>query len=188
MTKIIHPRSLGRMRVGDVAFQFRMGAGFAGDVNRGHPASILPCLIDAAAPPTLSGQPVVIDATTQGVRPLVAGDSALTNIWGVVVRSFPFQQMTTALQAGAVALGVSGPNLQQPIDILTAGYIMVNVNGQTLKGGAVFVWIAASSGAHVQGGFESAGSGGNTIALDTGRYFWNSPPDATGVAELRIVV
>lgn len=187
---LIRPaRSLGRFRTCDVAFQYRMGAGFAGDVNRGHPASIQPCLIDAAAPPTLSGQAVVVDPTTQGVRPLVAGDSALTGIWGVTVRAYPFQQaLTGGGRVGAIGFGVAAPNSQQPIDVLTAGYIMVNVVGATLKGAPVFIWIAASSGAHVQGGFEQAATGGSTISLDTARYFWNSPPDASGIAELRIVV
>lgn len=187
MSKLIIPESLGRRRTCDVAFTYRAGAGFPGDVNRGHPASIQPCLIDVNAPPTLNGQPVVVDATTQGVRPLVAGDAGLTDIWGVVVRAFPYQQATATGQYGAIALGTSAPAGLQPIDILTAGYIMVSVVGQTLKGGAVFIWVAASAGAHVQGGFESAASGGNTIALN-GNFAYNSPPDSIGVAELSILL
>lgn len=179
-------RSFGRMRATDVAFPYRMGAGFPGDVNRGHPASIEPCLIDVNAPPTVYGQPVVVDPTTQGVRPLSAGDSALTDIWGVTCRPYPFQQSTTSLQYGAVNLGSAGVAAAQPIDVLTGGYIMVAVVGSTVKGGAVFIWIAASSGSHVQGGFEAASGGGSTIALNTQKFKWNSPPDSSGVAELKI--
>ena len=38
-----------RQKTRDVAFTFRMGAGFAGDVNRTHPASIEPVMIECMA-------------------------------------------------------------------------------------------------------------------------------------------
>jgi hypothetical protein len=160
-----------------------MAAGFPGDVNRGHPSSIQPCLIDPNAPPTAYGQPVVVDAATQGVRPLAAADQALTTIWGVTARPYPIQQSTTSNSYGAVPYGSVAPPLAQPIDVLRGGYIMVVVNGAPIKGGAVFIWTAASAGAHVQGGFEAATPGGNGAALDA-TFVWNSPADPTGVAEL----
>jgi hypothetical protein len=166
---------------------FRMNAGAPGDVNRGHPASIQPCLIDPNAPPTLYGQAVTVDPTTQGVRPLVAGDSALTTIWGVTVRPYPIQQATTANNYGAVAYGNLAPPLLQPIDVMTAGYIFVPVVGSPVKGGTVYIWYAAASGSHVQGGFEASSTGGSTLTLST-NYAWNSPPDANGNAELKILV
>jgi hypothetical protein len=175
-----------KFRTVDTAFQFRMNAGFPGDVNRGHPASIQPALIDSNAPPTAYGQAVVIDATTQGVRPIVAGDSALTDIWGVTVRPYPIQQATTNQSYGEVAYGSVAPPTLQPIDILRGGYIMVNVGtlyGSPVKGGPVFIFYAATGGGHIQGGFEGA-TGATTIALNPLLYQWNSPPDASGVAEL----
>jgi hypothetical protein len=190
MRSLIVPRSLGRFRTCDVAFQYRAGAGFPGDVSRGHPASIQPCLIDPNAPPTQFGQPVVVDAVTQGVRPIVAGDIALTDIWGVAVRPYPFQQSTTANNYGAVPTGQAGVANLQPIDVLTGGYILVLVNTATAaavaKGGAVFIWCGAAGGGHTVGGFEGQASGGNTMALSTGRYKWNSPVDGSNVAELGI--
>ena len=57
---------------------------------------------------------------------------------------------------------------------------------QPVKGGAVFVWCAATSGSHIQGGFESVASGGNTAALDTTRYQFNGPADANGNVEVCI--
>ena len=74
------------------------------------------------------------------------------------------------------------------MDILRAGYITVPVVGAPVQGGAVFIWIAASSGNHVQGGFEDQASAGNTIALDTSKYFFNNAPDADGYVELGIVL
>lgn len=181
-------RSLGRHRTCDTAFTFRMGAGFAGDVNRGHPASILPCLIDPTNPVTLFGIPVIVVTTSNGVRPFAAGDTALVDAFGVSVRPFPYQQATTANNYGAVAYGAGAPSTLQPLDVLRAGYIMVPVVGTVTKGGAVFVWCAAASGAHVQGGFEAAASGGNTAALATPKFMWNSPADSTGIAELSITL
>ena len=189
MNMIIRPRSLGRSRTCDIAFQFRAGAGFPGDVSRGHPASIQPCIIDVNAPPTQYGQPVVVDSVTQGVRPIVAGDSALTDIWGVLVRPYPFQQSTTSNSYGAVPIGQAGVAKLQPVDVLTGGYILVAVNSATaasaLKGGPVFIWYGATAGGHVLGGFEGA-TGATVLTLSTGRYKWNSPVDASGYAELMI--
>lgn len=180
------PRSYGRHRTRDTAFQFRMGAGFGGDVNRGHPASIQACLVDPVAPPQFYGEAVLIATASQGAREVAAGDSALTNIWGVTVRPYPIQQQS-ATAYGAIAYGAGVPPSQQPIDILTAGYILVPVVGSPVKGGAVFVWYGATGAGHTLGGFEAA-SGASTMALDTGRYKWNSPPDANGIAELSITL
>ena len=71
---------VGRMRTTDnySAFVYRQGAGFPGDVSRGQNARVEPCLIDANAPPTAYGQPVLVDSTTQGVRPFTTGDQSNT--------------------------------------------------------------------------------------------------------------
>ena len=183
-------RSLGRYRTVDTSIAFRMNSGAAGDVNRGHPASIQPCLISPINPVTAYGQPVVVDAaggSNQGVRPLSAGDAALTAIWGVTARPYPIQQGTTNNNYGAVNYGNLAPPLLQPIDVMTVGYMMVSVVGNVVKGGAVFIWTAASGGGHTQGGFESAANGGNTASLSA-NYQWNNANDANGIAELKIVV
>lgn len=177
-----------RFRTIDTAIAFRMGAGVAGDVNRGHPSSIQPCIIDAASPPLQYGTPVVIDAASQGVRPIGAGDNALIDIWGVTTRPYPIQQSTTSNSYGEAPYGGAGVPALQPIDVLRGGYIMVPVNilaGSPVKGGAVFIWYAASGGGHVQGGFEGAATGGSTLAL-SGAYSWNNAPDSNNIAELVI--
>lgn len=180
---------MGRRRTRDsgTAFAFRMGAGFPGDVNRGHPASIEPTLIDASAPPTAFGQAVLVDATTDGVRPFAAGDTAVTIIWGITVRPFPFQQQA-ATNYGAIGFGAAAPPTSGEIDVLRAGYIMGTAlpagSAAVSKGSAVYVWCAASSGAHIQGGFESAATGGSTAALDVSRYQFNGPADANGNVEI----
>lgn len=184
-------RSLGRHRTTDTAIPFRMAAGFAGDVNRAHPASIQPCLISPVNPVTAYGQAVVVDTaggSNNGVRPIAgAGDNGLTEIWGVTARPYPIQQATTSNQYGAAPYGSVAPPLLQPVDVVRGGYVLVNVNtsvASPVKGGAVFIWYAVSGGGHIQGGFEGGATGGSTIALNVNDYQWNNAPDASGVAEL----
>lgn len=172
-----------------VAFPFRMGAGFAGEVNRTHPAGIEPALNDATNPVLAYGLACVYTSAGNSVRQMASGDSSLTNINGVTVRPNP-QQPSTAPQpyggTGTVAapFGYAGtPPVGAPIDILKQGYIIVPVVGTPVKGGAVYVWTGATGGGHTQGGFEAAS--GTTLAIETdGRTYFNSPPDAFGNCEL----
>lgn len=170
------------------AYLYRMGAGFPGDINRTHPVSVEPALIDVNSPPTAYGQPVLVDATTQGVRPFAAGDQSNTVAsapWGWTARAFPTQQAQTNQNYGAVAFGSVAPPVSGQIDVMTSGYMMVQLpSGQTsVKGGAVYVWCAASTGVHVLGGIESAASAGNTTQLSYA--FFNGSPDSSGNVEIR---
>ena len=179
----------GRRFTCDAAFSFRMGAGFPGDVNRTHPASIEPAIMSNTVVP-FYGFPVVIAADgTNGVRPFGVGDGALTTIYGVAVRPFPQQQATGSSAFGAQAFGVGVPPASVPVDVIRQGYVTVQLPTDApnaAKGGAVFIWIAASAGTHVLGGFESVAAGGNTIALAPTRYMFNGPQDASGNVELVI--
>lgn len=169
-----------------VAFQYRMGGGIPGDINRTHPASVEACLVDPTNPPTAFGIAVLPVSGSNGVRMFGAGDTAVTRIWGITARPYPFQAQS-ATNFGAQNLGSATPPTNQPIDVMRMGYISVQLPaGQAVtKGSAVYVWCAASTGSHVQGGFEGAASGGNTAALDS-HYAFNGPADANGVAEISI--
>lgn len=178
---------VGRRMTHDVAITYRMGAGFVGDINRVHPFSAEPALADPTNPPTLPGQPVIAVAASNGVRALLAGDTALTDIYGITVREYPTQPNSSTTFGSLSTQGFGGSTVSpaQALTILRSGYIMVKVSGSVAvaKGGAVFVWVAASSGSHVQGGFEPVASAGNTIPLP-GKTTWNGPADANGIAEL----
>jgi hypothetical protein len=173
------------MKTNDVAFTFRMGAGFPGDVNRTHPASIEPCLIDPSAPPTGFGQPVLVNGTTQGVRPFTTGDQSNTVAagYGLTVRPYPFQQ-SSASNYGAAAIGDGAPPSTGVVDVLRSGYIMAKLPaGQTsVKGGLVYVWCTASTGVHVQGGIEASYDAGDTTQLLNATF--NGSPDASGNVEI----
>jgi hypothetical protein len=167
-----------------VAYAYRMPVATApGEVNRAHPNSIEPTACSPTTPPTAFGQAVVVDAANQGVRPVQAGDSALTDVYGFTVRPYPYQAGSSGLY-GAAPLGAAAPALNQPMDVMRMGYMIVSVVGSPKKGQPVFVWCAASGGGHVQGGCEAAASAGNTIALGNSKTTFNGTPDATGLVEI----
>ncbi len=286
-----------RARTHDVAFTYRMGGGFPGDVNRTHPASILPGLMNATTPVRLYGDPVLVNQADNTVRGFAASDlgaiaptqaalatstsggtglaattayyyvvTALTalgestrsneqtvttgagatnsntvswaavpnatgykvyrgtqpggelqyytvgavtsyvdtgaavsgqgtppavnttypnKIAGIAVRPFPVQQQSGNMSA---ALGAATPPTSGVFDYLNDGFIIAKCNNfganPSTKGGAVHIWVAASSGNHVQGGFEAAATAGSTIPV--ANAFWNGPPDANGVTEIQV--
>lgn len=178
--------SRGRRFTTDVAITYRMDGIYPGQINRFEDATLEPCLIDASAPPTAFGQPVVVDPTTQGVRPLVAGDTAVTDIYGFTARPYPYQP-DSASNYGAVSLGNATPPATGVTDILRSGYIGSKLGGSVdaVKGGRVYIWIAVSSGAHVQGAVEAAATSGSTILLPA-RITFNGPKDANGNVELSV--
>lgn len=186
--KISVARSVGVIYTKDAqSIQFRMPAGFPGDVNRTHPVAIEPVTMDPTNPPTAYGQPGVIDATSKLFRRLGAGDTALTDVYGITVRPFPTQQQST-VNFGQAVIGGDAPTSINKVDVMRSGYIMVKLNNPTAqpsaKGGTVNIWIAASSGANVQGQFNASATGGSTIALPTPRCTFNGAPDADGNVEV----
>lgn len=174
----------GRARTHDIAFTFRMGAGFPGEVNRTHPASIYASAMHATQPVRLYGDACLYDGATNTVRGFQAGDTAVTKQAGVLVRPYPTQQTSGGMTSTIGGAGV--PVSNQPADVLEDGAIMVKCNNfgvnAPTKGGAVFVWCTASAGNNVQGGFQAAASAGNTAAIVNA--YWNGPCDANGIAEM----
>lgn len=174
------------------SFPFRMGAGFPGDITRTHPVDVFPELIDSAdsTPPTAYGQAVLLAATNKGVRPFVAGDTAVVDVYGVTVRPFPAQQTTGGMSA---TFGSAVPPTSGEIDILRRGTIIVQVPlldiASVVKGGAVFVRCQNSPGANDPvAGFKGQADGGNTAALNSFRYQFNGTPDASGFVELMVKI
>lgn len=184
-------RGCAFVKDGASSFPYRMGAGFPGDVTRTHPVDIEPDLIDSAdgTPPTAYGQAVLVAANNRGVRPLVAGDVAVVDIYGVTVRPNPAQQTTGGMTA---SFGSATPPTSGVIDILRRGYIVVKIPAaqaaNASKGGAVFVRTQNAGAGQVNGGFEAVADGGNNAVLNTFRYQFNGPADADGNVELMVKV
>lgn len=177
--------SFVRASTRDVAFSFRMGAGFPGDVARTHPFSVLPAQMDGTTPVRAYGHAVRFSATNT-IQGFVAGDTALTKIKGVLVRPYPVSQTSGGMSATIGAATPPGAN--SVVDYIEDGFVMVKIDniaaGSPKKGDPVFVWCAASAGNDVQGGFRAAVSAGNTAAIANAEF--NGPPDAAGVCELRV--
>lgn len=170
-----------------MAFQFRMGAGFFGDVDRTHPFWVEPGLMDATSPPTAYGQAVVVDSVTKKIRRVLSTDGALIHVYGFTVRPFPFNDPGTSAAYGAQTQGgFTTPIQGQPIDVMRSGYMITYVNGAPGKGDPVYVWIAATAAPHYQGFLEAATGSGNTVLITpAGTYSttFNGPPDANGAGE-----
>jgi len=166
------------------AFQYRMGSGFPGEIARTHPQTwVEPGLNDVTNPVQFFGQAVLINTAANSYRGIIATDTGITAINGIAARPYPIQPQTAPGVYGAVAFG--GLILPPPgeIAIVRQGYVMVPVVGTPTKGGAVFVWVAATAGANVQGGFQATSSG-STAAIANCKF--NGPPDANGIGEVII--
>ena len=121
-----------------------------------------------------------------GVAPPTVNTTLVARLDGILVRPFPLQQasggMTSTIGAAVPPVGPA------VVDVLRAGFAIVKVNNfavtPSTKGGAVYIWVAASSGNHVLGGLEAAYTAGSTIQVSNARFA--SPPDSTGVAEVEV--
>jgi len=188
------PQTHRKVATADVAFTYRIPAGFAGDVNRNHPVSIEPALNDATHPVAGYGYPVLVNAAGNGVRGIIGTDTTLPNgVWGFAVRAFPIQPSTGGAYgaAGFDSAGVGVPPPNQPVDIMTEGYMMAKVYaGTPVKGTAVYVRavIGGSSPAGVVvGGLEAANdaSGGGAVTVAIPNAYWTGGADSNGFAEFK---
>ena len=198
---------LGTFQFNDVAFTYRMSAGFPGRVNRTHPWEIDAILTDSAnnTPMTAYGQGAILDGPNNAVRPAASSDQSATpiTIYGITVSPFPSQQAATVsgsigqyggTQGPTGATAIIAPPTVGPIDVIRMGYIMCQLAtaGQSPnKGGQVYIWCTATTGTpgttgyHVQGGFETVASAGNTVPVKNAQF--NGPADTSGNVEIYVI-
>jgi hypothetical protein len=159
------------------AYQFRMPAGFAGDLQRAEVATIETQQIDPTAPPTSFG--VAVKLVSGKVQPINLGTDTAAMVYGVNLRPYPIQGN------GTDPLGTSTPPISGVTDILKRGYFMASLGGTTAaaKGGTVYVRVATPSAGKPLGGFEAAADSTNTVALPSNTYF-TGPADAYGITEI----
>jgi hypothetical protein len=151
-----------------------------------HPASTIePGAVLTTNPPTFYGEGVFIDVTTGYIRAPVLGDQPTGVCYGVVYRPYPFQ-ISSASNWGAQGFGTAPLPTAGEIDVLRSGYVLVpvNVGATPVKGQPVFLWVGPTAGNHIQGGFESAATAGQTLALDAKTTWMNNGADPFGVAEI----
>lgn len=172
------------IQTNDVAYLQRMPAGIPGMVNRNWAdLAVFPEVQDADLPATVYGNAVKIGTNNLGVSPLTTGDTA-GDIYGVLVLPFPLQGYSVT-GYGSVQLGPQSavPPTQGPVDVLKTGAITVSLKGDApaVKGAPAYIWVAASTGTHVIGGWEAAADGGNTIAAPA---IFRGPADSSGNVEI----
>lgn len=153
---------------------YRTPFGVPGGLARAAANAIIePQAFNSSLPFTAYGVPGKI---VSGLFVPIAGQNDV--VYGFLHRPFPSQ--------GANAsdpLGTSVPRTTGECNVMTFGYMTVVCNaGTPAAGGTVYVWTAASSGAHVQGGIEAAATAGSTIAIPNCRFM--GPADASGNCEI----
>ena len=187
VTQLAMPSGGRRARTRDISFSYRMPVGFPGDVDRTHPFSVVPGNMDTTNPAKLYGDPVIVNTSANTYRGLIASDTGVTKIAGILVRPYPVSQTTGGMSASVgAATPPTGPAV---IDVLNEGFMIVkcnNVSGtNSTKGSAVYIWVAADSGNHKQGGFEAASSG-STITITNA--LWDGPCDTTtGIGRIQVM-
>jgi hypothetical protein len=175
-----------RAKTRDIAFAYRMGAGFPGDINRTQPFSAYPGLINTSVQvPRAYGDPVLVDTATNSLRGYVAADQNATAAatYGFIVRPTPMQQASGGMSA---SIGAASPPASGVADFLRLGCIMAKLPAgvAVTKGGTVFVWCTATAGNNIQGQLVGAASAGNTIPLTNARFI--GPADASGNVEVEV--
>jgi hypothetical protein len=158
-----------------------MGAGYPGDLVTSMPSIVEPAKVNVTTPPLLYGGGVFVDTATNSVRQPAPGDTGLTKLYGIMVRPYPYQQQSGGMGA---TIGAATPPTSGVVDVCRAGLIMAKCTGTPTKNGPVYMWVAATSGANVQGQFAAANSAGNTILLANAAF--DGPPDSSGNVKVRI--
>jgi hypothetical protein len=168
-----------------VAYTFRMPAGVPGECTR---FNVVGTTIRAekqniTTPVTQYGVLCFVD--NNGARPIAATDTTTppqTSI-GISIRPYVTSDVGLAYPLGTVGLGSGTPMPSGIIDIMYRGYASVKLNGAAAANhnGAAFVWFAASSAPHVQGGWEAA-TNASAFAVPTAAF--TGPADAGANTEI----
>lgn len=179
---------VARLRTNDISILAQSVIGFIGRVTRSVPApKIFPYMQDGTNPVASFGL-AVMATNTNTVRSVIAGDNgAGTAIFGLSTTNFPFQQQSTNNYGAASIGGLTACPTSGVLDVMKSGSEIVYCNSAQAPTAnltsPVYVWAAASTSTHIQGGFETAASAGNTFGPIANAYF-NGPGDATGAIEL----
>lgn len=161
------------------AYLLRAPAGIPGMLSRPNDSTVEAVVVTAfgdTGAPGAFGLAGSIDATT-GLFRLVADPD--TTVYGFLEKPFP------AIGGGAAqGLGQAVPPASGIVDVMVRGYMTVLLGGSTAaaKGGPVWVWSSASSGANVKGQVVAADPSGDGFIV--ARSYFMGPADAAGNVEI----
>jgi hypothetical protein len=181
---------VGRHRTRDISFLAQSPIGFIGRITRSVPApKITPDPNDATNPVAYYGL-AVMNTANNTVRSILATDGGAAGIDGIGVAPFPFQQQSTTNYGATSIAALTAVPSNVVLDVNRSGAQIVYCNSAqaptATKISSVFVWCAASTGTHIQGGFETSASAtvaGAANAGNTGNGTISAGPVVTaGVA------
>lgn len=163
LKKLFRPRVaagvfVGRRRTRDMSFLANSPFGFPGRSTRNVPAPKIVAGINDGTTPITSFGLFTVPTSSNTWRNVQPTDLA-TAIQGLAIQSFPFQP-ASATNYGAQAIGGLVAVPAGALDIMRSGFATLYCNPSTAASAnltsPVCVWLAASTGNHVQGGVEIA--------------------------------
>jgi len=152
-----------------------MPSGFSGVVSRINVGETIETeVFDQNTPPTAFGR--FVKFVNGLIQPLAGGEAA-TDIVGLLVKPYPFQESSTN-----EGLGAATPDPTRPANILKRGYMTVTVdNGVPTKHGQVYARVTVN-GALAVGNIETGADGGKCVAV--AGCFFIGPADSNNVTEI----
>ncbi|MCE6001878.1 hypothetical protein [Acinetobacter pittii] len=151
------------------AYLYRMPSGIPGDISRKAHSTVEAHILKG----NFGAFGIFGKLTTDGIVPLEAAD---TDVYGLIVRSYPTQSALNGIGAAVPQSGIVN-------DIMRRGYMTVKCNaGTAKKAGKVYVRVATGTELKPIGGIEAVADGVNTIELKNAMFMHDA--DAQGNVEI----
>ena len=162
------------------SYLYQSPVGIPGAVTRPDNVNIEPAMLVAASAVFAQSFGIPMKYVTGGIQQFNGGAETPASFAGILVREVP--SISGNLLSG---LADTVPNPEQPQGLLVRGYCsVVCLTGTPVRGGAVYVQIAAQSGRPV-GSFHTTDDGADAILLDD--VIWAvDGKDSDNNAEIRV--
>ncbi|OTR99622.1 hypothetical protein DVA74_17685, partial [Acinetobacter baumannii] len=147
----------------------RMPSGIPGDISRKAHSTVEAHILKG----NFGAFGIFGKLTADGIVPLEAAD---TDVYGLIVRSYPTQSALNGIGAAVPQSGIVN-------DIMRRGYMTVKCNaGTAKKAGKVYVRVATGTELKPIGGIEAVADGVNTIEIKNAMFMHDA--DAQGNVEI----
>ncbi|MEN8332129.1 hypothetical protein ABFO73_14910 [Acinetobacter baumannii] len=151
------------------AYLYRMPSGIPGDISRKAHSTVEAHILKG----NFGAFGIFGKLTADGIVPLEAAD---TDVYGLIVRSYPTQSALNGIGAAVPQSGIVN-------DIMRRGYMTVKCNaGTAKKSGKVYVRVATGTELKPIGGIEAVADGVNTIEIKNAMFMHDA--DAQGNVEI----
>ncbi|OBE57320.1 hypothetical protein A7934_14685, partial [Acinetobacter baumannii] len=150
-------------------YLYRMPSGIPGDISRKAHSTVEAHILKG----NFGAFGIFGKLTADGIVPLEAAD---TDVYGLIVRSYPTQSALNGIGAAVPQSGIVN-------DIMRRGYMTVKCNaGTAKKAGKVYVRVATGTELKPIGGIEAVADGVNTIEIKNAMFMHDA--DAQGNVEI----